>query len=207
MHVARFVQQHAHVCMRIAEMPGSCARVLPAFSHACVNAHCRDARLMWVAHVLPIYVVRFSLSPRDALQLYASMDLREMLSAIRNIKIPPARAKSQPHSFDLCSLTRGVHQHFLSDPLLLGCMYMNPEVKIPDTHCVQGLYMATYGIDLCTEYQTVCGAEYSLGTSAEPSADVSSFMHKFISLVHVAACSLQLLVCIRSKKVAKVVPE
>ena len=36
--------------------------------------------ILWMAHVLPLYVIRFRLSPRESLELLASLDLGEWMT-------------------------------------------------------------------------------------------------------------------------------
>jgi hypothetical protein len=50
------------------------------------------------------------------------------------------------------SLVKGVHAHFLRDPSHLGGMHMLPTAEVPDTRCVQSLYLAIHSMSLPSEY-------------------------------------------------------
>ena len=176
-----------------------------------MRVFCRDVRITWVAHALPLYVARFGLSPAEGMELYASMELHQLIDAIPGSNsargISAAAAARAPNVSGLRPLTRGVHPHFLRDPLLMGCMYVNPLVEVPDMRCIQSLYLSTYGIDLPTEYHAYMSGSGSTGASGEyADMDFAAFMHQFIALLHVASCSIQMLVCVHGRKVSKVVP-
>lgn len=55
--------------------------------------------ILWAAHVLPLYVIRFRLSPAEALQQLASLRLGEWVDGFR---------KSEP----LRAVVKGVNPHF-----------------------------------------------------------------------------------------------
>lgn len=151
-----------------------------------------------MAHALPLYVARFSLSPAEGMELYASLQVHQLLdtSAEHAARQRTSKASS---SAGLVTLTRGVHPYFLRDPLLMGCMYVIPTVEVPDMRGLQSLYTSTYGIDLASEYH----AHMSTG---DADTNFAAFMHQFIALLHVTACSIQLLACVQGKKVSKLVP-
>lgn len=100
-----------------------------------------DKRVAWMQHVLPIYVVRFSLTPGEALKLYSSMDLGSVFGPLHTSSTTTFRA-----------LVKGVHPRFLRDPSSIGGMHMLPTAEVPDTRCVQSLYLAMHSISLPSEY-------------------------------------------------------
>lgn len=42
--------------------------------------------ILWMAHVLPLYAIRFRLSPQEALQLLESLNLADWVTGSKNAK-------------------------------------------------------------------------------------------------------------------------
>lgn len=131
--------------------------------------------ILWLAHVLPLYVVRFRLSPEEAMQLLVSLKLSEWVDGPRN-------------GIGIRDLVRNVSPSFFQCIHQLGGVYMQG-LDIPEMASIRTLYCARFGLDLAGAYS------FAMGVSGMDCDE--TFMDWYCALTHVLATSLQLLCCAR----------
>ena len=134
--------------------------------------------IFWLAHVLPLYVVRFRLSPEEGLQLLVALKLSEWVDGPRS-------------SVGIRELVRDVSPSFFQSVHQLGGVYMQG-FDVPDLASIRTLYCARFGVDLSVAYG--CAMDIA-GTDCD-----ETFMDWYCALTHVLATSLQLLCCARVRK-------
>ncbi len=131
--------------------------------------------IFWMPHVLPLYAVRFRLSPEEALQLLASLNLEQWVDGDRK-------------EVGIRELTRQITPSFLQVVHNIGGISM-PCLNVPEMAGIQHLYCVRFGIDLSTAY--------SIAMDLDSKYCDEGFMRWYIALTHVVGTSLQLLCCVR----------
>jgi len=132
-------------------------------------------KILWVAHVLPLYAIRFRLSAEEALKLLASLELEEWVEGDKK-------------DVGIRDLVRHISPSFLQAVYPLGGISV-PCLNVPEMAGIARLYSARFGIDLPLAYSfamELAGEDFD-----------TSFISWYISLTHVVGTSLQLLCCAR----------
>lgn len=138
-----------------------------------------DSSILWAAHVMPLYAIRFGLPPAEALRRFFELRLGDWVHGSRK-------------NVTLSQIVRAFRVGAFDDEMRAGTTFMTLGRLVPDMRCISTIYMTQHGISLERAYPCDRGQE--------------SFMSWFISLTHVACCALQLLCWSREPKNAAVVP-
>jgi hypothetical protein len=136
-----------------------------------------DTSILWAAHVLPLYAVRFDLSPAEALRRFFALRLGDWVDGSRK-------------SCTMSQILRSFRSGCFDDEMRAGTTFMALGRLVPDMRCISTIYMTVHGIALDRAYHN----------------PDRSFMNWFISLTHIVCCALQLLCWSREPKNAAAVP-
>jgi hypothetical protein len=101
--------------------------------------------ILWAAHVLPIYVLRFNLNIRDALKLLEDLELEQWVDGSYSDKT-------------ISVLVKNVKACFISDENAIGCTAFHRGVKVPQMRCV---FMHWYDVSACYLYQVLSSGIWS----------------------------------------------
>ena len=136
-----------------------------------------DTSILWAAHVLPLYAIRFDLKPAEALRRFFDLRLGEWVDGSKK-------------TCTLSQIVKSFRSGAFDDEMRAGTTFMTLGRLVPDMRCISTIYMTVHGISLERAYR-------------DPDR---TFMNWFISLTHVVCCALQLLCWSREPKNAAAVP-
>lgn len=196
----------------------------------------KEFRVLWMAHVLPIYVVRFDLSPDEGMQLFASMEVQKMLqrtpSGSGSASTPGVVAAAAPMwrtlmnaanaSSGVATNSRGSLGSKVASSLLLRDVMrgVNREF-LSDPHKMGCMFLDplvqvpdTRSIQALylSHFGIDLATEYKsnqplIGFEEDSGSGQNTFMHQYINLLHVVGSAAQLLLSAREQKNSKILPK
>jgi hypothetical protein len=144
-----------------------------------------DSSILWAAHVLPLYAIRFGLSPAEAMRRFFALRLHDWVSGKKkHVTLQQATRCFRVSAFD--------------DEMRAGTMFLALGRHVPDMRCISTIYMSKHGISLPHIYNR------RMRRISHDHDD--TFMDWFISLTHIVCTSLQLMCWARDSKNASAAP-
>lgn len=153
--------------------------------------------IFWAAHVLPLYATRFALTPRECMRMLISLRLEEWVGESNSLSGGEGAKGKGAATMDM--LLETINIAYTDHRNAKGRVFVNA-FSVPEMRSIETLYQSHFGISVRGEYARVVGPLLSSVEEAE------AFMDLFIAYTHVICCTLQLLCCLRDKKILACVP-
>lgn len=158
--------------------------------------------ILWFAHVLPLYAVRFRLSPSEAMKMLLDMNLASWVN-----RSDDGKANNSGQS--LGELTRKINPAFFQSLHAPGTVFINA-YGIPEMPSIKTIYATRFGIPLCSAYSHALRMDQSslsgCGDCEGDADDDESFMELYMALTHMLASCLQLICAMRDRKIRSCMP-